>query len=81
MLKKVRNQGVQNYNFLDKFSRKWKSFIAGSVYQPGCEIRNLFPKTGIQKFLRHFCMSYVITQVDTSFWCNFSQVWAIFSHF
>ena len=56
-------------------------FIARSGYQPGCENWNLLPKIGIQILLSYFCMSHVITQVDTSFWGNFSHFWAIFSHF
>ena len=31
------------------------------------------PKIGIQKLLSCFCMYYVITQVNTPFWCNFSR--------
>ena len=48
-------------------------FIARSGYQPGCGTWNLLPKIGIQKLLSYFCMSCVITQADTSFWCNFSH--------
>ena len=62
------------------FDSRWRIFIARSGYQPGCEIWNLLPKIGIQKVSSYFCMSHVTTQVYTSFWCNFSHVWATFSH-
>ena len=39
------------------------------------------PKNRIQKLWSYFSMSYIITRVYTSFWCNFSLFFSIFSHF
>ena len=60
---------------------------SGEFLLPGQDI-NLVVKTGIwfQKLESKnswviFCTSYVITQVNTSFWGNSSHLWTIFSQF
>ena len=74
-------------NFWAKFQISWPGWFADRLIKiPHLEnfyflvrisawLWNLeFPyQIRIQKLSSYFCMSCVITQVDTSFWCNFSQ--------
>ena len=85
----LRNTGWSKFLSPMKVHKKYTKHLSKWLENFYCPVRisawlwNLeyAPKNWNPKLLCIFLMFYVMSQVDTSFWCNFSHFWTTFSYF